>query len=52
MLTIAVAIGTYGAVNAGCCAIGTATMSPNGNGTSTLSCPGDGTCFETDTEMI
>jgi|SRR5688572_12537847 len=51
LLMALVGIGTYSVTYAGgWCAVGSANLSDNGNGTSTLTCSNDGVCYETDDE--
>lgn len=48
ILSIAILLGSYGLAVAGSCAVGTAVLSNDpASGGTVLSCPGWGTCFET-----
>lgn len=49
MLMAALLGGFYGTANAiGHCRMGTAHLTPDGSGGAYLTCPGNGTCYETD----
>lgn len=53
ILTALIGTTSFALANAGgWCRVGSANLSDNGNGSATLHCPGNGTCYETDESGI